>query len=200
MSSCALPALLLLLVVVLASAAADIRGDSGAETTTKPATALDQVCGGLGGYYVTPGLCTSALCSTSAASDPCRAARDAPAVAALAARLAARNATAAQRSIQAAANATSPSSSSSSGEAVRSCLRLYAGAVPALHWAAASVAAGRYGGATEVLQMAQNVAAGCEGIVAPGGAGPTALPPENGRFGDMVLVAHAVVASMATTY
>ncbi|TVU49278.1 hypothetical protein EJB05_00584, partial [Eragrostis curvula] len=200
MSSCALPALLL--AVVLASAAA-VRGDSGAGAeTTKPGTAMDQVCGSLGGYYVTPSLCTSALCSTSAASDPCRAARDAPAVAALAVRLAARNATVAQRSIQSAAAAANATTSSAGGaeEAVRSCLRLYAGAVPALHWAAASVAAGRYGGATEVLQMAQNVAAGCEGIVAPGGAGPTALPPENGRFGDMVFVAHAVVASMATTY
>ncbi|CAN6338832.1 unnamed protein product [Urochloa humidicola] len=107
------------------------------------ATALDQVCGRLGSYYVTPSLCVSALCRADAAAPPCRAARDAHAVAALAARLAADNATAARDSIEAAALASSPtgpaannSSAAAAAAAARSCLQLYAGAVPALRWAA----------------------------------------------------------------
>jgi hypothetical protein len=56
------------------------------------------------------------------------------------------------------------------------------------------VAAGRYRGAREVLQAAQYVAAACEGMA---GDAAAALPRENGGFGDMAFVAHAVVASMA---
>lgn len=172
-----------------------------------PTAALDEVCGRLGGYYVTPSLCASALCADP--SSPCRAARDAPAVAALAARLAAGNATAARDSIEAALLSSSPpagpgaaaAASASAGVntsaaagAARSCLQLYAGAVPALRWAARAVAAGRYRGAREVLQAAQYVAAACEGMA---GDAAAALPRENGGFGDMAFVAHAVVASMA---
>jgi pectinesterase inhibitor-like protein len=163
----------LLLVIALAAAEKD--------TTT---AALDRVCRSLGGYYVTPGLCHSALCSD--ASDPCRAAHDDAAVAALAARLAARNATATQAVL----------SSAAASNATPSCLQLYAGAVPALRWAAASVAAGRYRGAREVVQAAQYVAAGCEGIM-EGTAAAGALPPENARFSDMAFVSHAVLAYMA---
>ncbi|RLM98153.1 antifreeze protein Maxi-like [Panicum miliaceum] len=169
------------------------------------APALDEVCGRLGGYYVTPALCASALCADPSA--PCRAARDAPAVAALAARLAADNATAARDSIEAvlssspsppsagpaSAAAAGNSSAAAASAAARSCLQLYAGAVPALRWAARAVAAGRYRGAREVLQAAQYVAAGCEGMAGDAAA----LPRENGGFGDMAFVAHAVVASMA---
>lgn len=78
---------------------------------------------------------------------------------------------------------------------MRSCLQLYAGAVPALEWAARSVSAGRYRGAREVLQSAQYVSLGCEGM-AGGGGGAAALPRENERFSVMAIVAHAVVASM----
>ncbi|CAN6348345.1 unnamed protein product [Urochloa humidicola] len=178
---------------------------SSAVRTTKASVAtagLDQVCGRLGSYYVTPALCASALCAD--ATLPCRAARDAPAVAALAARLAADNATAAMDSIQAAVLASPPptgpaannsSAAASASAAARSCLQLYAGAVPALRWAARAVAAGRYRGAREVLQAAQYVAAGCDGMVGDAGAAAV-LPRDNGGFGDMAFVAHAVVASM----
>ncbi|CAN6334830.1 unnamed protein product [Urochloa humidicola] len=183
------------------------RATKASVATPETAAALDQVCGRLGGYYVTPALCASALCAD--ATLPCRAARDAPAVAALAARLAADNATAAMDSIQAAVLAspsspTGPAANSSSAAAsaaaasaaaARSCLQLCAGAVPALRWAARAVAAGRYRGAREVLQAAQYVAAGCEGMA--GDAAGAALPRENGGFGDMAFVTHAVVASMA---
>ncbi|CAL4898089.1 unnamed protein product [Urochloa decumbens] len=197
------------LALLLSSAARAAEASSAA-----PAAALDQVCGRLGSYYVTPALCASALCADATA--PCRAARDAPAVAALAARLAADNATAARDSIEAALlNSSSSSSSPPAGPAANnssaaasasaaaaaaaaarsSCLQLYAGAVPALRLAARAVAAGRYRGAREVLQAAQYVASGCEGMA--GDAAAAALPRENGGFGDMAFVAHAVVASMA---
>ncbi|GJN35375.1 hypothetical protein PR202_gb24144 [Eleusine coracana subsp. coracana] len=173
-----LPALLLFVFIAAAGVAA-------AETTT---AALDEVCRGLGGFYVTPELCASALCSDP--SSPCRAARDAPAVAALAARLAARNATATQAALSsslAAGNATS-----SKEEGVRACLELYGVAVAALRWAAASVAAGRFRGAREVLFAAQYVPAGCDGMAGDAAA----LRRENGGFSYMAMVAHAVVASM----
>ncbi|CAD6269532.1 unnamed protein product [Miscanthus lutarioriparius] len=189
-SSCS-PVVLLLLLLFLASAGAGA-GEASTTSTSAPAPALDQVCGRLGSYYVTPSLCFSALCAD--ASAPCRAARDAPAVAALAARLAADNATAARDSIEAVFFTSSSSSSataSATAAAARSCLQLYAGAVPALRWAARAVAAGRYRGAREVLQAAQYVAAGCEGIAGD------ALPRENDGFADMAFVAHAVVASMS---
>ncbi|CAL4905396.1 unnamed protein product [Urochloa decumbens] len=196
------------LALLLSSAARAAEASSAA-----PAAALDQVCGRLGSYYVTPALCASALCADP--STPCRAARDLPAVAALAARLAADNATAARDSIEAALLNSSSSSSPPAGPAANnssaaasasaaaaaaaaarsSCLQLYAGAVPALRWAARAVAAGRYRGAREVLQAAQYVASGCEGMA--GDAAAAALPRENGGFGDMAFVAHAVVASMA---
>ncbi|CAN6334832.1 unnamed protein product [Urochloa humidicola] len=158
---------------------------SGAAAATTPA--LDEVCGSLGGYYVTPELCKSALCNDP--SSPCAAARDAPAVAALAARLAAANATAARDSVAAAAS-TSPSSSG-----LRACLQLYTGAAAALEWAAGSVAAGRFPGAREVLDAARYVASGCDGVAA--GA---AVPAENGGFDDMAIVAHAVLASLSKGY
>jgi len=191
-SSCS-PVLLLLLFLASAGAGA---GEASTTSTSTSASALNQVCGRLGSYYVTPSLCFSALCAD--ASSPCRAARDAPAVAALAARLAADNATAARDSIEAVFFTSSSSSSataSATAAAARSCLQLYAGAVPALRWAARAVAAGRYRGAREVLQAAQYVAAGCEGIA---GDAAAALPRENDGFADMAFVAHAVVASMST--
>jgi len=160
----------------LLSAAAAVCGAAGAST------ALDEVCGVLGGYYVTPEACASALCHDPAS--PCRAARDAAAVAALAARLAAANATAARDSVAAADPA-----------GLRSCLQLYTGAAAALEWAAGSVAAGRYPGAREVLHAAQYVPAGCDGVAA--GA---ALPAENGGFDAMATVAHAVLASLSKGY
>ncbi|PUZ67782.1 hypothetical protein GQ55_3G461900 [Panicum hallii var. hallii] len=193
------PMLAAAILVLLLLSSAGGAGEAAA------APALDEVCGRLGGYYVTPALCASALCADPSA--PCRAARDAPAVAALAARLAADNATAARDSIEAvlssspsppsagpaSAAAAGNSSAAAASAAARSCLQLYAGAVPALRWAARAVAAGRYQGAREVLQAAQYVAAGCEGMAGDAAA----LPRENGGFGDMAFVAHAVVASMA---
>ena len=170
----------LLLAFALLFAAAAVCGAGGAST------ALDEVCGVLGGYYVTPEACASALCHDPAS--PCRAARDAAAVAALAARLAAANATAARDSVAAAAAAAAEPAG------LRACLQLYTGAAAALEWASGSVAAGRYPGAREVLQAAQYVASGCEGMA---GDAAATLPRENAGFGDMAFVAHAVVASMA---
>ena len=169
------------LMVSLLFAAAAVCGAGGAST------ALDEVCGVLGGYYVTPEACASALCHD--ASSPCRAARDAAAVAALAARLAAANATAARDSVAAAAAAAAEPAG------LRACLQLYTGAAAALEWAAGSVAAGRYPGAREVLQAAQYVPAGCDGVAA--GA---AVPAENGGFDAMATVAHAVLASLSKGY
>ncbi|EES16304.1 hypothetical protein BDA96_08G171700 [Sorghum bicolor] len=164
-------------------------------------TALDQVCGGLGGYYVTPELCVSALCPDPSPSSPCRAARDAPAVAAVAARLAAANATAARDSVQAAlsfyaAAAGDDDAAAGKKAALRSCLQLYGGVVQALQWAAGSVAAGRFPGAREVMQAAQYVPAGCDGMV----GGGVALPSENEGFATMAFVAHAVLATLSNGY
>ncbi|KAM0872604.1 hypothetical protein ACQ4PT_038619 [Festuca glaucescens] len=160
-----------------------------------PAAPLDQLCGSLGSFYVTPELCTSALCGVDASA--CRSARGTPELAALATRLAAANATAAKASLESAlGHAAEPAASAADAEAtkgMRSCLQLYAGAVPALRWAARAVAAGRYRGAREVLDAAQYVASGCAGM-----AGEAALPSENDRFSSMAIVAHAVVASMST--
>ncbi|XP_040385580.1 uncharacterized protein LOC121056010 [Oryza brachyantha] len=192
-------------VVLLAAVVVDAGGGGRAWTT-----ALDGVCGDLGGYYVTPELCKSALCGGGGGgnpSSPCRAARGAGEVAALAARLAAANATATRASVESAARALEQTPSSSNGteaaaaearrQGMRSCLQLYAGAVPALEWAARSVAAGRYRGAREVLQAAQYVSLGCEGMAGGGEAAAAApLPRENERFSVMAIVAHAVVASM----
>ena len=161
-------------MVFLLFAAAAICGAAGAST------ALDEVCGVLGGYYVTPEACASALCHDP--SSPCRAAG---AVAALATKLAARDSVVAAA---AAAAAAEPAG-------LRSCLQLYTGAAAALEWAAGSVAAGRYPGARLVLQAAQYVPVGCDGVAA--GA---ALPAENGGFDAMATVAHAVVASLSKGY
>ncbi|RLN12178.1 antifreeze protein Maxi-like [Panicum miliaceum] len=87
MSSPPAHAAAILVLLLLASAGA---GEAAA------AAVLDEVCGRLGGYYVTPVLCASALCADPSA--PCRDARDAPAVATLAARLAADKAKAAMSS------------------------------------------------------------------------------------------------------
>ncbi|XP_051184649.1 uncharacterized protein [Lolium perenne] len=159
-----------------------------------PAAPLDQLCGSLGSFYVTPELCTAALCGVDAAA--CRSARGTPELAALATRLAAANATAAKASLESALALAAEPASAADAEAtkgMRSCLQLYAGAVPALRWASRAVAAGRYRGAREVLDAAQYVASGCAGM-----AGEAALPRENDRFSSMAIVAHAVVASMST--
>ncbi|TVU49307.1 hypothetical protein EJB05_00615, partial [Eragrostis curvula] len=188
-----LPALLLFFTAFAAATA------GAAETTTT--TALDETCAFLGGWYVTPELCASVLCSDASASAPCRAARDAPAVAALAARLAARNATATKGSVEAAlaaararaaGNVTSAAGAAEVARGIDSCLQLYAGVVPALQWAAESVAAGRYRGARQVLDAAQYVPGGCEGMAGDAAA----LPRENSAFSYVAMVAHAVVASM----
>nr|CAB3466396.1 unnamed protein product [Digitaria exilis] len=181
----------LMLSFLLASAAAVCAGAAGVTNTT----VLDTVCSFLGGYYVTPELCTSVLCHDP--SSPCRAARDGPAVAALAARLAAANVTAARDSVAAAAAAAAAASTpdAETKAGLRACLQLYTGAAAALEWAAGSVAAGRLAGAREVLQAAQYVSAGCDGMVAG-----EAMPKENGGFDTMVIVAHAVVASLSTAY
>ncbi|EEE53546.1 hypothetical protein OsJ_36758 [Oryza sativa Japonica Group] len=203
-------AVVLAVVVFLA---AGVQAGSGGGGGGAAWTALDGVCGDLGGYYVTPELCKSALCGgggggdTSSSSSPCRAASGPGKVAALAAKLAGANATAARASVKAASRALEQNPSSRQQRARRPrprrrggrgcgpCLQLYAGAVPALEWAARSVSAGRYRGAREVLQSAQYVSLGCEGM-AGGGGGAAALPRENERFSVMAIVAHAVVASM----
>ncbi|XP_047050548.1 uncharacterized protein LOC124655741 [Lolium rigidum] len=154
-----------------------------------PAAPLDQLCGSLGSFYVTPELCTSALCGADASA--CRSARGTPELAALATRLVAANATAAKASLESALGLAAADAEATKG--MRSCLQLYTGAVPALRWAARAVAAGRYRGAREVLDAAQYVASGCAGM-----AGEAALPRENDRFSSMAIVAHAVVASMST--
>jgi pectinesterase inhibitor-like protein len=170
---------------------------TGGSVAVGASTELDEVCGGLGGYYVTPELCVSALCLDlpSSSSPPCRAARDANAVAAIAARLAAANATAARDSVQAALSSYAGDATGKTA-ALRSCLKLYGGVVPALQWAARSVAAGRFRGAREMMQAAQYVPAGCDGMV-DGGA---ALPSENEGFATMATVAHAVLATLSKGY
>lgn len=182
------PLLGALLLLVLFSAVA--HGSTGAS-----AAPLDQLCGSLGSFYVTPELCQSALCVDASA---CRSARGTPELAALATRLVAANATAAKASLESALAVAAPEAPASADVAearkgMRSCLQLYAGAVPALRWAARAVAAGRYRGAREVLEAAQYVASGCAGM-----AGEAAMPRENDRFSSMAIVAHAVVASMST--
>ncbi|CAN6338835.1 unnamed protein product [Urochloa humidicola] len=159
-----------------------------------PKTALDEVCALLGGYYVTPELCESALCYD--ASSPCRAARDAHAVAALAARLAAANATAAKDSVAqataaAAAAAASNASNATEKAGLRSCLGLYTGFVAALDWAAGSVAAGRLPGARKVMQAAQSVHEACDGMAGE------ATPKESVEFFWMAYVAYAVLDSVS---
>ncbi|OEL36614.1 putative cleavage and polyadenylation specificity factor subunit 1 [Dichanthelium oligosanthes] len=110
--------------------------------------------------------------------------------------LAAANATKARDSIQAAASY----SSAAAGEAeavragLRSCAQLYTGVVAALEWAAGSVAAGRYPGAREVLQVVQYVASGCNCMAR------AAMPRENDGFSSMVFVAYAVIASVSKRY
>ncbi|KAL5206565.1 hypothetical protein ABZP36_034774 [Zizania latifolia] len=187
----------LLFVFVLLAVASVHAGGGGGGGRQGRRTALDDACSDLGGYYVTPEICESALCGDP--SSRCRVARGAPEVAALAARLAAANATATKASIEAAlalAGDGTESAPSPAADArrkgMRSCLQLYARAVPALQWAAQSVAAGRYRGAREVLWAAQYVASGCDGMA----GGEAALPRENDQFSLMAIVAHAVVASM----
>ncbi|TVU49291.1 hypothetical protein EJB05_00616, partial [Eragrostis curvula] len=157
--------------------------------TAETKTALDETCAFLGDEYVTPELCTSVLCADP--SDPCRAARDAPAVAALAARLAARNATATKGSVEAALAAHAGNATVAKG--IASCLKLYAGVVPSLQQAAQSVAAGRYSDGREALHAALFVSGLCEKGMAGNAA---ALPRENDAFTYMSFVAHAVVAHM----
>ncbi|KQK14292.1 uncharacterized protein LOC100821053 [Brachypodium distachyon] len=181
------------------------RTSAGAVPTASP---LQQLCGSLGSFYVTPELCTSALCSSP--TSRCRSAGNTAQLAALAASLAAANATAAKASLESALSlslardterarqARAPTPLAQARKGIRSCLQLYEGAVPALRWAARAVAAGRYRGAREVLEAAQYVASGCAGM-AGGGEGEAAklMPLENDRFGSMAIVAHAVVASMS---
>ncbi|KQJ86601.1 uncharacterized protein LOC100821733 [Brachypodium distachyon] len=155
----------------------------GSEAAAAP---LEQLCANLGGFYVTPETCTSSLCVNSS----CRSARDAPELATLAAGLAAANATAAKASLEAAL-ASSPGKGPA--EALRACLQMYGGAVPALQWAARAVAAGRHPGATAVLEAARYIAAGCAGVA----DGAAQLPAENEAFGILANVAHAVVASVS---
>ncbi|KAG8049171.1 hypothetical protein GUJ93_ZPchr0009g1866 [Zizania palustris] len=183
---------LLFVVLLLGVASVDAGGGGGGGGRGRR-TALDDACSDLGGYYVTPEICESALCGDP--SSRCRVARGAPEVAALAARLAAANATATKASIEAAlalAGDGTESSADARRKGMRSCLQLYARAVPALQWAAQSVAARRYRGAREVLWAAQYVASGCNGMA----GGDAALPRENDQFSLMAIVAHAVVASM----
>ncbi|CAM0949116.1 unnamed protein product [Alopecurus aequalis] len=189
MAATSSPLLSALLLLVLFSAGVHCSG-AGASAAAAP---LDQLCGSLGSFYVTPELCASALCVDASA---CRSARGTPELAALATRLVAANATAAKTSLESALALAEEPASLADAEAtkgMRSCLQLYAGAVPALRWAARSVAAGRYRGAREVLEAAQYVASGCAGM-----AGEAAMPRENDRFSSMAIVAHAVVASMST--
>ncbi|XP_044359995.1 uncharacterized protein [Triticum aestivum] len=86
-------ALLLLLVL---SSAIDVHG--GSSSSAAPRSPLDELCIGLGGWYVTPDMCVSALCI-----DPsCRSARGLPELAVLATKLTVANATVAKTSIESA--------------------------------------------------------------------------------------------------
>ncbi|XP_066357792.1 uncharacterized protein [Miscanthus floridulus] len=155
-------------------------GGSGAVGAAN--SALDQVCEFVGASYVTPELCASALCYDPAS--PCRDARDYAAVASLAARLLARNATVTRDSVAVAAR------SANATAGLKSCLQLYDGLVPALEWAAGSVAAGRaYGAARELMQATQFVQRACAGMVG------AEMPRENGGFATMATVAHAVLST-----
>ncbi|KAM0872607.1 hypothetical protein ACQ4PT_038621 [Festuca glaucescens] len=153
---------------------------------------LDQLCGNLCGYYVSPELCISTLCGVDPSA--CRNARSKPELAALATRLAAANATATKASLESALGHGAGRDAEAT-KGMRSCLQLYAGAVPALQWVAQAVAAGRYRGAGQVLQAAVYIGSGCTGM-----AGQAALPRESDRFSYMAIVAHAVVSSMYPGY
>ena len=159
---------------------------SSSTTVVHAGPALDQLCGILGSSYVTPELCVSVLCV-----DPsCHSARGAPELAALETRLAVANATATKASIE---SALAHAADAQTRKAMRSCVQLYDGTVPALQWAARSVSKGRYSGAREVLQAAFYVPSGCSGM-----AGAVALPRENDGFSILALVVHAVLGSMRT--
>ncbi|KAJ1254506.1 hypothetical protein BS78_K043300 [Paspalum vaginatum] len=134
------------------------------------ATAVDDLCGAVGsirsryGDHVTREQCMSVLCHGS--PSPCAAARDAPSLVTLAARLTVANATA-TRVIVKATLATYPVYDDDNDR--RACGRassctVYTRAVPALEWAAGSVAAGRYRGAREVVNATYFVTVACEGI------------------------------------
>lgn len=169
-----------LLLLVVLSAATDVHGGSSSNTAPRPP--LDDLCISLGGWYVTPDICVSALCV-----DPsCRSARGLPELAALATRLTAANATVAKASIE---SALAHATDAETRKAMRSCLQLYAGAVQALQWAARSVAAGQYRGAREVVHAAGYVPSGCVDM-----AREVALPRENEDFSLMAYVVHAVLA------
>lgn len=171
-ASASLTAVILLAFVLAAAAAA----------------AVDDVCNSLGGSNVTPELCTSVLCADP--SEPCRAAGNPAAVAALAARLASQNATVTKGLLETALSSR-PVREGVVTEAIRSCLHLYAGVAPALQWAVEAAAAGQYRSAREVLKAAEYVAEGCQGLGAGG-----ALPGANSAFVYVVRVGQAVLASM----
>ncbi|TVT98378.1 hypothetical protein EJB05_56318, partial [Eragrostis curvula] len=176
----ALPALLL--VVVVHASAAAVQGASGAETPTT-ATALDQVCGSLGGYYVTPSLCLSALCRLRPVPRRPHGGRArGEAGGAQCHRGAAQHPVCRQRNV--------------------AVVRRGCAVVPAsVRRRRARAALGGGGRVRRAVPRRDGGAADGavrgDGILAAGVPGPAALPPENGRFSDMAFVAHAVIASMA---
>ncbi|VAH22561.1 unnamed protein product [Triticum turgidum subsp. durum] len=169
-----------LLLVLVLSSAIDVHG--GSSSSAAPRSPLDELCIGLGGWYVTPDTCVSALCI-----DPsCRSARGLPELAVLATKLTVANATVAKTSIE---SALAHAKNVKARKVMRSCLQLYVGAVPRLQWAARSVAAGRYSSVPDVLEAAyRDVSQGCSSL-----AGEVALPKENNEFFMMAFVVHAVV-------
>ncbi|TVU49296.1 hypothetical protein EJB05_00603, partial [Eragrostis curvula] len=176
-----LPALLLIALAAATTGAAEM-------------TALDWACNFVGGWYVTPELCTSVLCADP--SEPCRATRDAPAVAALAATLAVRNATATKGRVEAALAAHAGNVTVAKG--IESCVQLYAGVVAILQRAAQFVATRRYSDARQVLDAAyQDMLIGVPGRCEAMAGDAAALPRENEAFMNMALVAHAIIANMA---
>nr|BAK04116.1 predicted protein [Hordeum vulgare subsp. vulgare] len=171
-----------LLLFIILSSATDVHG--GSSSSVAPSSPLNDLCFALGGWYVTPDLCVSALCI-----DPsCRSARGLPELAVLATKLTVANATATKTSVE---SALAHAKDAKATKVMRSCLQVYVGAIPRLRWAARSVAAGRYGGVPDVLEAAyRGVVHECTSLAADLGV---ALPKENNEFFMMAFVVHAVV-------
>ncbi|KAM3346577.1 hypothetical protein ACQJBY_020884 [Aegilops geniculata] len=170
----------LLLLLVLSST---INVHGGSSSSAAPLSPLDELCMFLGGWYVTPDMCVSALCI-----DPsCRSARGLPELVVLATKLMVANATVAKASTE---SALARAKDAKARKVMRLCLQLYVGIIPRLQWAARSVAAGRYSGVPEVMEAAyRDVSSGCLDLAGP----EVALPNEEKKFFWMAFVVHAVV-------
>lgn len=163
-------------------------------------TAVDDLCDNLGSYYIEPDLCRSALCYDP--SLPCSAAHNVSALAILATKLTVANATTTRERIKVVHSSfvamhNSTAEDEETEVALLSCLDLYRGIMPALRWAAHSVATGQYHGTQQVLNATSFIAYSCDGMVGTIGFPPVeVLPRENDAFHYMARITSAIVASL----